>query len=351
MQYRSGTLIAMVLSIAILAVCSFTGSAERGFEFNQSSRKSGFSLEHAIVPTEHFRRGGVDPEVASAIDMPRMLDSEQLAELNFDLQQAGNAAFITPEQRVVGIDIDGDSRAYGLNMLSWHGIVNDIVGGMPVAVVYCPLSDAVTVLERTIDGETLEFAASGLLYNSNILICDRTAERKDASLWSQLQGRAVTGVHAEAGSTLRMLPCSLTSWDCWLARHPSGRIAAGEQRLMQEYATSPYEQYYHDAKLWFPAWPILPESSPLHAMDKVIALQSESRWIVFPERELRLALTTQSWLEVDGMRFSLASGSDDSLPGDVLVETVDNPDPQMAYAFWFAWYAMQPESEIFPVLD
>ena len=41
-----------------------------------------------------------------------------------------------PFERVMGVSINGDHRAYPLNMLSRHEIVNDTVGGVPVAVTW-----------------------------------------------------------------------------------------------------------------------------------------------------------------------------------------------------------------------
>ena len=46
------------------------------------------------------------------------------------------ALMMDPNERVLGLSINGDHRAYPLNMLSRHEIVNDTVGGKPVAVTW-----------------------------------------------------------------------------------------------------------------------------------------------------------------------------------------------------------------------
>ena len=83
---------------------------------------------------------------------------------------------------VLGLNINGDIRVYPLQILVWHEIVNDVVGGKPVAVTYCPLCFTNQLFNRTLsDGNVLEFGTSGKLYNSNLVMYDRTSN----SLWSQ----------------------------------------------------------------------------------------------------------------------------------------------------------------------
>src|SRR5262249_12784625 len=53
---------------------------------------------------------------------------------------------------VIALSIHDDARAYPLRVLIWHEIVNDVVGGTPVAVTYCPLCNAAVVFDRTVDG-------------------------------------------------------------------------------------------------------------------------------------------------------------------------------------------------------
>jgi hypothetical protein len=88
----------------------------------------------------------------------------------------------------------------------WHEAANDVVGGTPIAVTYCPLCNSPLVFDRRVAGRTLEFGVSGLLYESNVLLYDRAASGGAESLWNQIQMRAVTGPAARAGQSLRLLP-------------------------------------------------------------------------------------------------------------------------------------------------
>ena len=96
---------------------------------------------------------------------------------------------LAPQEPVVGLTIDGDARAYPLRILTWHEIVNDVVGGTPVAVTYCPLCNSAPVFERTVDGRVLEFGTTGKLKDSNLIMYDRQTE----TWWQQFTGEAIVG--------------------------------------------------------------------------------------------------------------------------------------------------------------
>ena len=92
------------------------------------------------------------------------------------------------------VTADDDERFYPYNILVWHEIVNDTVGGIPVSVTFCPLCGSGIVYERVVNGQEVLFGVSGRLYESNLLMYDSATE----SLWSQIEGRAVIGSLARA---------------------------------------------------------------------------------------------------------------------------------------------------------
>jgi hypothetical protein len=131
-----------------------------------------------LVPNEQIVSGGVARDGIPSIDNPKFVSAQD--------------AKLQDSELVLGLKINGDIRAYPLQVLVWHEIVNDEVGGVPVAVTYCPLCFTNQVFKRTIDGQTVEFGTSGKLYNSNLVMYDRTSE----SLWSQALGQAIAGDHS-----------------------------------------------------------------------------------------------------------------------------------------------------------
>ncbi len=129
---------------------------------------------------------------------------------------------------MIALEIDGDARAYPLEILIWHELVNDTVGGVPVSVAYCPLCNSVTVYEREIDGQVLDFGVSGLLYNSSLVMYDRQTE----TLWSHFTGEPLYGALAE--TELVSLPATIVGFGTWRDEHPDGTGAEPEHGSVAE---------------------------------------------------------------------------------------------------------------------
>jgi hypothetical protein len=119
---------------------------------------------------------------------------------------------------VLGLDVQGDARAYPTQLLALHEVVDDTVGGRPVAISWCPLCVSGLVFDRRVAGRTLTFAASGFLLHSNLVLYDRQTR----SLWSQVGAAGLTG--PERGTRLRLLSAREESWRAWRAEHPRTRV-------------------------------------------------------------------------------------------------------------------------------
>ena len=129
-----------------------------------------------LIPLDKVKGGGPPKDGIPSIDDPIFAPIDE-------------SGFMSDSDTIVGVEIDGEAKAYPLFILVWHEIVNDRVGDVPVSVTYCPLCYTSQVFERVIDGQEVEFGTSGKLYNSNLLMYDRFTE----SYWSQALGLAVTG--------------------------------------------------------------------------------------------------------------------------------------------------------------
>ena len=138
---------------------------------------------------------------------------------------------------VVGLTINGDARAYPLEILTWHEIVNDVVGGVPVAVTYCPLCNSAPVFERTVGDQVLEFGTTGKLKDSNLIMYDRTTE----TWWQQFTGDAIVG--AMTGAKLTLVPARLQSWAQFRADNPAGQVLIPNNDRMRNYGRNPYVSY------------------------------------------------------------------------------------------------------------
>lgn len=144
---------------------------------------------------------------------------------------------LAPTEPVIGLAVNGDARAYPLRILTWHEIVNDTVGGVPVAVTYCPLCNAAIVFDRRLNGEAVAFGTTGKLRHSDLVMYDRKTE----SWWQQFLGEAIVG--ELTGTRLDVLPARLEAWQRFAARHPDGRVLVPTNPNLRRYGANPYVGY------------------------------------------------------------------------------------------------------------
>ncbi len=178
---------------------------------------------HSIDYSE-ILSGGPPKDGIPSIDRPEFIAVSEVEDL-------------APTEPVVGLTVNGEARAYPLRILTWHEIVNDTIGGKPVAVTYCPLCNSAIVFEREFEGQILEFGTTGKLRNSDLVMYDRTTE----SWWQQFLGEAIVG--ELTGSKLKMLPSRLESWERFALRHPEGQVLVPNDEGLRSYGRNPYEGY------------------------------------------------------------------------------------------------------------
>ena len=157
-----------------------------------------------------------------------------------------NPKFTTPEladewldslEPVIAFELNGDAIAYPLQILTWHEIVNDEVGGVPVVVTFCPLCNTAIVFERTLDGVVHTFGVSGNLRNSDLIMWDRQTQ----TWWQQLTGEGIVG--EQAGKRLTFLPAPIISWADFKAAHPDGQVLSRDTGFRRSYGRNPYVGY------------------------------------------------------------------------------------------------------------
>ncbi|MFN2590251.1 MAG: DUF3179 domain-containing protein, partial [Actinomycetota bacterium] len=169
--------------------------------------------------------GGPPPDGIPPIDRPRFVAPSAVD-------------FLDPREPVLALEVGGDTRAYPLQIMIWHEIVNDVVGAMPVVVTYCPLCNTGIAFERPrLGGRLLDFGTSGKLYRSNLLMYDRQTK----SLWAQATGHAVVG--DLTGTQLRFLPVQLVAWSDWRAANPRGKVLSRRTGYDRPYGENPYVGY------------------------------------------------------------------------------------------------------------
>lgn len=150
---------------------------------------------------------------------------------------ASNTTWLGDNDPGVLLAIEGDVRFFPLSILNRHEIVNDTVGGIPVAVTYCPLCNTAVVFDRRLGADTLRLGVSGLLRNSDLVMWDNVTQ----TLWQQINGQAIVGENA--GEHLTIIPAGIVRWADFIDQHPAGLAMTDNQGLGSNYGSNPYEFY------------------------------------------------------------------------------------------------------------
>jgi hypothetical protein len=146
-------------------------------------------------------------------------------------------AWLKPNEPVILVEQNGDARAYPLQILTWHEIVNDTVGGVPVIVTFCPLCNTAIAFERARDGRVFDFGTTGRLRYSNLVMYDRQTE----TWWQQATGEAIAG--ELVGAQLNFVPASIIAWSDFKTRYPNARVLSRDTGYQRSYGVNPYEGY------------------------------------------------------------------------------------------------------------
>jgi hypothetical protein len=271
----------------------------------------GFDLSHCLVDRDAILATGLPKDGLPALTQPTVIAGRDVSP---DRKLNGVRKLLGSE-RVIGVSINGEARAYPLWILDWHEVVNDTLGGEPILVTFSPLCDGVVVFDRRLGGQECEFGVSGLLYNSNLVFYDRRSSPAAESLWSQLAMRAIAGPAAAAGAALRPLPAALVPWRDWLARHPETTVILPNPARYKLYRRDAYSSYFGSEKLHYPVAPLPPRNDDgLSYKTRIVARLRDGEW------RLQRAVHSGEWPNSD--------------------------DRAVVHALWFAWYATRPDARV-----
>ena len=145
--------------------------------------------------------------------------------------------FLEDDAPVVAIEINGDARAYPLEILTWHELVNDTVGGEPITISYCPLCNSAIAYDRRVGDRVLDFGTSGALKQSSMVMYDRQTE----ALWTHFNGQAVSG--DLTGTQLSFRSSSVVSWGDFRREFPEGLVVSRDTGFSRDYGRNPYPGY------------------------------------------------------------------------------------------------------------
>ncbi|MEX2355677.1 MAG: DUF3179 domain-containing protein [Thermaerobacterales bacterium] len=178
-----------------------------------------------LVDVSEIISGGPPPDGIPPVDQPRFVSVDDADD------------WIGDREPVLFFSIGDDVRVYPIQIMIWHEIVNDVVGGRPVSVTFCPLCYTAVAMDRQTDHGVLDFGTSGKLYRSALVMYDRQSD----SYWLHFTGLAVKG--ALTGTQLDLLPVNIISWADAKERHPEAKVLSRQTGFSRNYGSNPYFGY------------------------------------------------------------------------------------------------------------
>ncbi len=300
------------LAFLFLGLVGFSERPSEDFDFSQHS-----------VPLDQILSGGPPKDGIPAILKPVFI-------------KAAEAGFLNEQDRILGLVGGGEAKAYPIKILNWHEIVNDTLAGNPVVVTYCPLCGTGIGFHPVVNGRSLTFGVSGLLYQSDMVMYDHQSE----SLWSQISMEAIAG--PMTGSKLQHIFLEHTTWSEWRRSHPNTLVLSTKTGHIRSYNRDPYLGYAQSADLMFGVNHIDPS---YHPKEWVLGVEVNGTFKAYPFAELK-QVKSPLQDQVNGKRILVLYN-----PGAVSASVTDTSGKSLpsVMAFWFAWYAFHPDTEVFKI--
>lgn len=279
-----------------------------------------FDLSKSSVPREEILSGGPPKDGIPALTDPKVVSAEA-------------AIYLRTDDRVLGVVIDNQARAYPIRILNWHEVVNDQLSSTPIVVTYCPLCGTGIVFRASRNGQRTLFGVSGLLYNSDVLLYDKDTE----SLWSQLKMEAIAG--ARMGERLEWLPSEHTTWAAWRKAHPQTEVLSLDTGYTRDYGRDPYASYETSRQIWFP---VNRTDNRLHPKTWIAGVLVNGQAKAYPLEHLRDGATLHDVIGNQEVHVSY-----DASARSVKVANASGRLIPSVQAYWFAWAAFYPETLVY----
>lgn len=254
--------------------------------------------------------GGPPKDGIPSIDNPVYLSAEE--------------ANLAPDELVFGIDYRGEVLAFPQDIMYWHEIVNENIGGEKVSVTYCPLTGSI------IGYKGKELGVSGKLYNSNLVMYDRASDARVP----QILGAGIEG--SLEGEFLEKFPVVVTTWGKWKAQHPTTKVLSRETGFDRDYDRNPYPGYDDALRVWFP---LAARSDKFETKKIVYGIKHNGEELAVPKAEFRQV--GEDTVALGGESVTLKYNE----KLDVVQAFADEELPAIP-VYWFAWYAYYPDTKV-----
>ncbi len=226
-----------------------------------SDWKTDFS--QSSVDFREIQSGGPPKDGIPAIDNPKFIGVE-------------TASWIGDREPVMVVSHGGETKIYPIQILIWHEIVNDVVGGRPTTVTFCPLCNTALVFDRRLNGRVLDFGTTGHLRHSDLVMYDRQTE----TWWQQASGEGIIG--QLTGQSLHRVNSQMVAWREARRNFPTARVLSRETGYRREYGRNPYVRYDNPGQSPIAAFFSRKPDPRLRAMERVVALESQKVPVAYP---------------------------------------------------------------------
>lgn len=323
--------IALVVVFAVLSGTTWTNASPSVWK-GQGWTKTNFDKK--IIEFEEILSGGPPKDGIPSIDNPKFIAAAEEKDLG-------------EMEPVIGLEVNGEAKAYPLRILIWHEIVNDVIGGKPVAVTYCPLCNSAVVFEREFNGRVHDFGTTGKLRNSDLVMYDRQTE----SWWQQFEGKGIVGEYT--GRELVTIPARLESFAKFKARQADGKVLTPRKRRIRQYGFNPYVGY--DSRN--APYPLFRGDLPtdINPMSRVIVVKSKGKPV-----GVTMDLVRKSGpIKIDDITISWENGQNSALDdssikkgrdvGNITAQRMQNGtmvDHVYDVTFAFVFKAFYPDQQI-----
>lgn len=269
------------------------------FEWKTNIKKRSINLDDLESPG--MRRDGIP-----ALDQPRFVTV------------ADARKWLSENEPVIALEVNGASRAYPMQILIWHEVANDQIAGVPVVITFCSVCNSAIVFKRKLGPRVLSFGITGFVHGANMVLYDRETE----SWWQQFTGQAIVG--DLMGQKLSRLPAQIISFSQFASAFPRGEVLSRQTGYRRDYGRNPFIRYddIEGRPSHFRGKP----DARLRAMEKVIGIEigdtakaypysiSKARRVIYDrigEQEIVIfhADGATSALDAEDMKKSRASGS------------------------------------------
>jgi hypothetical protein len=224
-QYRFSVSLALMIILILAGTNQAYGQSRAGRR--NERRLPGLKTNTAkrTIELRELEKGGPGKDGIPSIEKPVFIEQESAQK------------WLRPNEPVISLVINNQSRAYPLQILIWHEIVNDTIAGVPVSVTFCPLCYSANVFDRRVNARAYSFGVSGMLRHSDMVMYDRQTE----SLWQQLSGEAIVG--DMVGSKLKRIPAQIISFEQFRSAHKQGLVLSRKTGFRRNYGQNPYAGY------------------------------------------------------------------------------------------------------------